>query len=179
MTIPKTMSGLLLSLLFLGMVSAFSSDDEPIPDFGPEGPAGIQTSEQVPDFRLMPNESSRQARRIPPFQLLQSVLKRLDLSDGQKQEITRLMADFRAQGEELRANIRRMQDTVETARLSKDDPSAIQEVRGEISGMIEQSKSLAGEIQDSILNILSNDQREKFNQIRGRLAKRASEKSPN
>lgn len=178
MTNPKTMSILLLSLLFLGIASAFSSDEEPIPDFGPEGPAGIRTSDHVPDFRLMSNESNSRAKRVSQSQLLQAVLKRLDLSDVQKEEIMRLMADFRVQGEELRANIRRMQDTVKTARLSEGDASTVQAVRGEIAGMVEQSKSLAGEVQDSILNILSNDQQEKFNQIRGKLAKRASGKSP-
>lgn len=167
----------MLCFLFCGVSPAFMSDEEPIPDFGPEGPAEIRISDSVPNFRGRPNESEW-PERGSQFQLLQAILKRLDLSDGQKDEIMQLMDDFRAQGDSLRAKIRRMQDTVETARLSEGDPYTIQEVRGEIDALLGRSRSLTSEVQQSILNMLTNDQLEKFNQIRGRLAKRASEKKP-
>lgn len=168
----------MLCFFFCGVSPAFTSDEDPIPDFGPEGPADIRVSDSVPSFRGRPNESVNEPERGSQFQLLQAILKRLDLSGGQKDEIMQLMDDFRSQGDSLRAKICRVQDTVETARLSESDPYSMQEVRGEIAVMLGRSRSLTSEFQQSILNILTNDQREKFNQIRGRLAKRASEKKP-
>jgi Spy/CpxP family protein refolding chaperone len=43
---------------------------------------------------------------------------------------------------------------------------------------MKRSKSLTGKTQESILNILTDEQREKFNQIRGRLTKRSNAQSP-
>ena len=109
---------------------------------------------------------------------MQAALKRLNLSEDQKGQVALLMDEFRTQGADLRSKISRLQDTIKMARLQDDASPAVEFVREEIASIMKRSKSLTGKTQESILNILTDEQREKFNQIRGRLTKRSNAQSP-
>ncbi len=178
MKLNETAIRLLISLSMLGALPIIGEADEPIPDFGPEGPIGVSNGSEMPQFQSDTRRTSVKTKGLSQFQLLQAALKRLNLSEDQKGQVALLMDEFRTQGADLRSKISRLQDTIKMARLQDDASPAVEIVREEIASIMKRSKSLTGKTQESILNILTDEQREKFNQIRGRLTKRSNAQSP-
>ncbi len=172
------------SLLFFACV-AFSaclgasaaSEDEPIPDFGPDGPVGYAASEDepIPDFGpdgpvgyKRPNVSAENVNKRSGHNQANGVgraifyaraaLRQLDLDADQQQAIKNAFDQFAEEGEKLRAEMTCVQDTIRTARMSDGNESVVKNARQSMAELSLKGKTLQAQLRQSISKVLSEEQ---------------------
>ncbi|MCB1122419.1 MAG: hypothetical protein KJT03_12775 [Verrucomicrobiae bacterium] len=148
-----------------------SADPEPIPDFGPEGPAGVERHFEavLPESQAF-NRSAQSQGRLQGFRF---ILSRLDVSAGQQAEIKQIFESYVEKGNQLRNDISRTQDTLKAVRKGGSEDTDLTEVRLQLLILTKQSRSLQTDLRQKILAVLTSEQADKLNRIESELRQRA------
>ena len=159
------------------IASFAASDDEPIPDFGYQGPVGFERANPVSGAALSGSQPKRFRSMGQEIQILRFTLQRLDLSKSQQAQMETIFEQFADQGAKLRGEMSRMQDTIRAVRASDGNASDVNQARIAMVSLTKNSGKLRSEVRRSIMNVLSKDQKEKFNQIQEEMRDRAKRRA--
>jgi Spy/CpxP family protein refolding chaperone len=148
--------------------------DEPIPDFGLEGPAGTDRAyfkEESPKFEQKRDYAKS---RLQGMQALRGLLQRLDLSTEQQLKIRILLESSAKEGTQVREEISRLQDTIKASRSISGNEFATKQTKSQLLALTKQSLELQSTTLESLKEVLTPDQAEKFNQLQAQMRQRAS-----
>ena len=154
-----------------------AAKQEPIPDFGPEGPVGYNPPKSEPQPSANASRLAQAQGAGRSFGLVRAALRQLDLNPRQQQAIKVLFEDYAEKGQKLRSEMTRIQDTIKVAQTADNNQSAVKSARKAMADLSKKGKSLQGDMRESLSKILSEEQLTKFNQIqearRKQIARRA------
>ncbi len=144
------------------------AQDEPIPDFGPGGPAGFEQRglRQGGPPANAENQRGRSIaqRKVMQVQIMRRALQRLDLTDEQHDEIKSIFANYAEEGKTHRENLLSAQKSLKTAKATDPvDKTAVQAARDAIAPAMREAEVLQSEVRVSVLNVLTLEQEEKLN----------------
>lgn len=160
------LSGAIVSASILN-VSAYAND-ELIPDFGLSPSFG--TGQGI--HRSEVTRQSHRQDREQNVQIMLTTLNKLDLTKDQHEEIEAVFTQYADDGLSLRSELSRAQYKLQAAgHASEANATAI---RAEVVTLQKQAQILRVEVQLSVMNVLTIDQEEKFNQIQEQLREEAN-----
>ena len=158
--------------------SSFGSvDEEPIPDFGPEGPVGFESKELKQDSTPFGRGQMRVRGRVEAMQMLRLALSKLDLTMAQHSEIKAVIEKHAEKGAQLRIEMTGLQDTVKAARSGAGDEASFEKARNELVAFSEKDRTLQAELLQSVMNVLTVEQKRKFNQIQAQMRQRSNRRN--
>ena len=152
-------------------------NEEPIPDFGPEGPVGFESGD-LKQNRATPGQCQMQARGMGrQIQILRMTLSKLEITNEQNSEIKAVFEKYTDEGMELRKEVTRLQDTFKAVRSGTGNEGATKEIRTELAAYAEKSQNLQSEFRQSLMEVLTFQQKAKFYQIQEQMRQRANSRS--
>ncbi len=142
-----------------------SAQEEPIPDFGPSGPEGIENrglrGGGLPPANLDQRDRSMAQRRGIQLQMpnLRQALQRMDLPDEQRNEIRSIFARYADDGKVIRENLSVARETLKAAQEADPrDPTAIKAAKDAVDSQMKKMAVLQAEVRSSTLNVLTLEQ---------------------
>ena len=160
-----------LFLASFALVASFSmrslaQDEEPIPDFGPSGPAGIEKrglrGGGLPPAGVDQRDLSMMQRRAQlQMPNIRQALQRMNLSDEQRKKIRSIFVQFADDGKAIRADLATSRESLKAAQESKPrDPAAIKAAKEDVDSHMKKMGVLQAQVRTSVLNVLSIEQEE-------------------
>ena len=151
--------------VFSACLSASAAfDDEPIPDFGPEGPVGYTPRDS--DLESSANTANeRPGTDNRPFFEMRAALRGLGLDIGQWSAIRDLLEQFAEDGGNLRSEMARVQETLQTVRRIGGDESDVKNAQQSMRKLSREGRNLQAQFRKAISQILSEEQFKAFNRI--------------
>lgn len=137
---------------------------EPIPDFGPEGPVGYDSSKETP-VAIVSESPSDRSQTSDRGLWVRMALRQLDLDWQQQTAIKELFEEYANRGQELRLDLERMRETLKSARQSGGGESAVKRARVSLMNLTRQARTLQSDMLKAISEILSERQRQQFQQF--------------
>ena len=142
-----------------------SAQEEPIPDFGPSGPEGIENrglrGGGLPPANLDRRDRSMAQRRIIEIQSLRRALQRMDLTDEQHGEIRSIFVRYAEDGKVIRENLSVARESLKAAQEADPrDPTAIKAAKDAVDSQMKKMGALQAEVRSSLLNVLTLEQEE-------------------
>lgn len=147
--------------------------DEPIPDFGPEGPVGYKPRQEVAPATTSPGRPNQAQGTGRYLAFIRTALRQLDLDAGQQQAIRAVFENFSEEGEKLRSEMTRVRDTLQAAQMAEGNESAVKYARQAMAELSREGQALQGKLRQSISEVLSEEQLTQFNQIQEARRKQA------
>ena len=153
-----------LCLTTFALVFSFAfrslAQEEPIPDFGPAGPAG--TDKPVLRGGGAPSaDNKRDQRRRMELQMpnIRQALQRMDLTDEQRNEIRSIFARYAQDGKVVRENLSGARESLKAAQEADPrDPTAVKAAKGAVDSQMKKMGALQAEVRSSVLNVLTLEQ---------------------
>ena len=153
---------LCLSTFAFVLSFAFRSlaQEEPIPDFGPSGPSGI-------DKRVLRGggppsaDNQRDQRRRMELQMpnMRQALQRMDLTDEQRGKIRSIFAQYAEEGKVVRENLTGARESLKAAQQADPrDPAAVKAAKDAVDSQMKKMGALQAEVRSSVLNVLTLEQ---------------------
>ena len=150
-----------------------ASENEPIPDFGPEGPAGYEKQGSVAENLSV--SSLKTTNRGLVF--VRTALRELNLDGKQQKAVKKALEQYSEQGATLRSDVNLVRDTIRAARVGEGNESVVKNAQQAMRELSQKGRTLQAQLSSSISNILTEEQFQKFNQIqearRKQVARRA------
>lgn len=154
-----------------------ASDDEPIPDFGVEGPVGFnQDSPDPGNSPIFADQNQARSSNRSPFGL-RLALRQFELESDQQLAIREVLVQFARDGEKLRSEIKRVQDTLRAIRHTNGNESDVKNVHQSLRSLSQEGRILQAQFRESISEHLSDEQLIKFNQIQQARRKQAARRA--
>ncbi len=157
---------LCLSTFTLVLSFAFRSlaQEEPIPDFGPSGPSGIDKRVLRgggPPSADNQRDRSRDQHRRMELQMpnMRQALQRMDLTNEQRNEIRSIFARYAQDGKVERENLSGARESLKAAQQADPrDPAAVKAAKDAVNSQMKKMGALQAEVRSSVLNVLTLEQ---------------------
>ncbi len=144
-----------------------SAQEEPIPDFGPSGPDGIEKGGLrgggLPPAAVDRRDRSMDQRRGSGLQVpnMRRALQHLDLTDEQHKEIRSIFTRYAKDGKVVRDNLSDARESLKAAqKADPKDPTAVKAAKDAVDSLMKKVGALQAEVITSVLNVLSLEQEE-------------------
>ena len=175
------LSKLTLFSTIVGILSLSTSfggpNEEPIPDFGPEGPVGFESGERRQESGPFGSGQWQARGRGQQIQILRMTLSKLDLTASQNSKINAVFEKYAEERVEFRSEMTRLQEAFKAARSGTGNDADIAESRSAMVALSKKGQNLQHEIRQSVINFLTHEQEEKFYQIQEQLRQRANRRT--
>ena len=109
--------------------------------------------------------------------MLRLALSKLDLTMAQHSEIKAVIEKHAEKGAQLRIEMTGLQDTVKAARSGAGDEASFEKARNELVAFSEKDRTLQAELLQSVMNVLTVEQKRKFNQIQAQMRQRSNRRN--